>query len=377
MRPRPERKNFAVIIRRMQVEGGFLEALDLRFEKGLNVLIGGRGTGKSSINELIRYCLNIRGYSDEEDSNKSLEQALSVLQDGQVTLAIEDRGNDIAVTRSATSDPEGLDSSIVRPLIFSQKDVESVGLSVRGRLNIIDFFSPDSSVQKADERKRINQIQSLTTEISSLLREADQISDRLAGAESVRAELVRAEARLAEISKTSQQLDKKQKQLSALSSQSSALAVKAEVLRRTLETTMEDRDSFAKLEMFGFSIDEWRPGADKVDLLQNIRTKLRQAEKHVEETYNLLDEAVTEIETAIKNVEREKTPLEEQARTIRRDVEGRKEGAGAAARQLAGLREQVTQLDALKTVQTQKLVGPTAKARVNSYGGYQASDFIH
>jgi chromosome segregation ATPase len=114
-----------------------------------------------------------------------------------------------------------------------------------------------------------------------------------------------------------------------------------------------------------------------VDLLQNIRTKLRQAEKHVEETYNLLDEAVTEIETAIKNVEREKTPLEEQARTIRRDVEGRKEGAGAAARQLAGLREQVTQLDALKTVQTQKLVGPTAKARVNSYGGYQASDFIH
>src|SRR5450756_973897 len=116
MRPRPERKNFAVIIRRMQVEGGFLEALDLRFEKGLNVLIGGRGTGKSSINELIRYCLNIRGYSDEEDSNKSLEQALSVLQDGQVTLAIEDRGNDIAVTRSATSDPEGLDSSIVRPL---------------------------------------------------------------------------------------------------------------------------------------------------------------------------------------------------------------------------------------------------------------------
>ena len=38
-----------VIIRRMQVEGGFLDGLDLRFDPGLNVLIGGRGTGKSSI----------------------------------------------------------------------------------------------------------------------------------------------------------------------------------------------------------------------------------------------------------------------------------------------------------------------------------------
>ena len=339
----------------MQVEGGFLDGLDLRFEQGLNVLIGGRGTGKSSIIELIRYCLNVRGYSDDEDSNKSLEQALSVLQDGQVTLEIEDGDKDIVVSRSASSDPEGLDLSTARPLIFSQKDVESVGLSVRGRLNIIDFFSSDSSSNRAEERKHSTQIQSMTTEICGLLREADQFSDRLSGAESVRAELVRAEARANEISKTSQQLDQKQKQLAALSVKSSVLTVKADALRRALDSTMEYRESIASLQMFGFPVDDWPAGAGSPDLLAKVREKLKNAESKIEEANNLLSASILEIEAAIKEVDREKAPLDEQARTIRRDVEGLKEGAGAAARQLAGLREQVTQLDALKTLRTQKL----------------------
>jgi predicted ATP-dependent endonuclease of OLD family len=108
-----------VIIRRMQVEGGFLDGLDLRFERTLNVLIGGRGTGKSSIIELIRYCFDQPGWADEEDLTRSREQALSVLQDGQVTLSIEDGENDIAISRSADAEPEGLEPGLPPPLIFS------------------------------------------------------------------------------------------------------------------------------------------------------------------------------------------------------------------------------------------------------------------
>jgi hypothetical protein len=72
-----------VIIKRIQVEGGFLDGLDIRLEHGLNVLIGGRGTGKSSVIELIRYCLDVKGSGSEDDATRSREQALSVLQDGQ------------------------------------------------------------------------------------------------------------------------------------------------------------------------------------------------------------------------------------------------------------------------------------------------------
>jgi hypothetical protein len=41
-------------IERIMIEGGFLDGLDLTLSPGLNVLIGGRGTGKTSIIEEIR-----------------------------------------------------------------------------------------------------------------------------------------------------------------------------------------------------------------------------------------------------------------------------------------------------------------------------------
>jgi DNA repair ATPase RecN len=205
----------------MQVEGGFLDGLDLRFEPGLNVLIGGRGTGKSSIIELIRYCFDQPGPADEEEQTRSREQALSVLQDGQATLSIVDGDNDVDISRSANA-----------PLIFSQKNVESIGLSSRGRLNIVDLFLPDNSVQRSQERRLVTQIRSLTTEVFSQLREADEISERLAGSESIVVELNRAEARAAEISKSSSLLDAKQKQLERLAAQSANLAVRGDALQR-------------------------------------------------------------------------------------------------------------------------------------------------
>ena len=44
-------------IERLEVEGGFLDGLDLEFAPGLNTIIGARGTGKTSIIELIRFCV--------------------------------------------------------------------------------------------------------------------------------------------------------------------------------------------------------------------------------------------------------------------------------------------------------------------------------
>ena len=343
-----------MIIRRMQVEGGFLDGLDLRFEPGLNVLIGGRGTGKSSIIELIRYCFDEPGSADEEDQKRSREQALSVLQDGQATLSIEDGENDIDISRSANAEPEGLEPGLPRPLIFSQKNVESIGLSSRGRLNIVDLFLPDISVQRSEERRLVTQIRSLTTEVFSLLREADEISERLAGSESI-VELNRAEARAAEISKSSSLLDAKQKQLEGLAAQSANLAVRGDALRRALETTKNYRDETEGVKVFGFSLDDWPASAGAADILQPVRLKLAQAERHINAAHDLLAASAEDIEGSIRAVEKERAPLEEQARAIRREVEGLKEGAGAAARQLAGLREKSTQLEALKALVGQRL----------------------
>jgi hypothetical protein len=39
----------------LEVEGGFLDGTRLDFSDGLNCIIGGRGTGKTTVVEFIRY----------------------------------------------------------------------------------------------------------------------------------------------------------------------------------------------------------------------------------------------------------------------------------------------------------------------------------
>jgi ABC-type lipoprotein export system ATPase subunit len=44
-------------LRGLVVQGGFLDGLEVNFQSGLNCIIGPRGTGKSSILNLIRFAL--------------------------------------------------------------------------------------------------------------------------------------------------------------------------------------------------------------------------------------------------------------------------------------------------------------------------------
>ena len=47
------------IVNRLHVTGGFLGGVDLEFVDGLNCLIGGRGTGKTTALELLRFGLGL------------------------------------------------------------------------------------------------------------------------------------------------------------------------------------------------------------------------------------------------------------------------------------------------------------------------------
>lgn len=52
-------------------EGGFLSDTSIHFNPNLNVLIGGRGTGKSTIIENLRYVLGLDPLGEEARNEKS------------------------------------------------------------------------------------------------------------------------------------------------------------------------------------------------------------------------------------------------------------------------------------------------------------------
>lgn len=76
-------------IERVQIEESFLDGLDVLFALGLNVIIGERGTGKTSLIELVRFCLGVQGYTSDS-AKRSLDHALSILGSGQVTVTLSD-----------------------------------------------------------------------------------------------------------------------------------------------------------------------------------------------------------------------------------------------------------------------------------------------
>ncbi len=94
-----------MIIKRLRVEEGFFNSIVLDFSDGLNVLIGGRGVGKTSIIELLRFGLGVPNLSDSS-ANESKSHAISILQStGKVIIDLEYDGIEISVVRAVLLGP--------------------------------------------------------------------------------------------------------------------------------------------------------------------------------------------------------------------------------------------------------------------------------
>lgn len=120
-------------IERLQVESeGFLGGLDVHFSTGLNVIIGARGTGKTSIIELIRYCLDAGAFT-EDVRTRGNQQAIAILGGGAVTVSIRDGDAHFDITRSAAGHYSRNEFFSVPCTVLAQSEVEAVGAQASGR----------------------------------------------------------------------------------------------------------------------------------------------------------------------------------------------------------------------------------------------------
>ncbi len=74
-------------IRSVAFEGGFLDGIFIHFNNNLNTIIGGRGSGKSTIIECLRYCLGLKPKSTDAEKNHNLIVGKN-LKNGRVTMLI-------------------------------------------------------------------------------------------------------------------------------------------------------------------------------------------------------------------------------------------------------------------------------------------------
>lgn len=171
------------------VTGGFLAGAQLEFADGLNCLIGGRGAGKTTALEFLRFGL---GLMPDQRANPQRHRAIDTLVKanlGNGRLRIELRTKtDMRYTagRSAhetvqvlnemgTAVPISLDGDqIFGADVFSQNEIEEIASSPAAQLELLDRFQEYETV--AIDRE-LEQLQRQLDQSSTDLRRIDQEVD--------------------------------------------------------------------------------------------------------------------------------------------------------------------------------------------------------
>ena len=175
-------------------QGGFLDRQSIHFNPDLNVLVGGRGAGKSTVVESIRYALGLEPIG--EDSHKAHTGIVrQVLRDGtRVALQVESRSpsrREYRIERTVPNPPVvRSDGGIVSNLlpgevlpgieVFGQHEIAELSKSQESLTALLDrFVKPDPSFnqRKADLRNSLEKVRRSILDVQSELR---GIRERLA-----------------------------------------------------------------------------------------------------------------------------------------------------------------------------------------------------
>ena len=133
--------------------GGYLDGVEIDFSEHLNTIIGGRGTGKSTLIECIRYALDLEpiGKQAREQHDKVVKSNLSA---GQVRIRVKSaakHGQSYLVSRRYGQSPVVADMSgqvssftpqdlLPEIEIFGQNEIHEIAKDPSEQLKVVDRF---------------------------------------------------------------------------------------------------------------------------------------------------------------------------------------------------------------------------------------------
>jgi Tfp pilus assembly protein PilN len=332
-------------IERIRIEEGFLDGLDVALVPGLNVVIGARGTGKTSLIELVRFCLGVSGYT-AESGKRSRDHALSVLGAGQIMVTLSDGEQKIVVSRTAADEAPRTSSPFVPPIIFSQTEVESLGLQAGGRLRLLDGFVDDRRNANTQEIGATSEVRSLTAEAEALRREIDELRRQVEQIPAIDRELVELAPAEQGVAKVSTEAAEKKKKLDALSAAMASTSVASASVDRFKQAISRWATSLRGAIETVPRAEPWPEGSGD-DLLVSARSRVQRAYTHLRNALEELGLAEAELADLVAISAERRITVEEQARHLRKEIEELQTGAGSIIRRGQQLRERKAQLESL------------------------------
>ncbi|RUO71641.1 AAA family ATPase [Idiomarina ramblicola] len=332
-------------ISKVQVEGGFLDGLNIELENGLNTVIGARGTGKSSLIELIRFCLSIPGHT-AESSSKSLAHAKAVLRDGQVSVTLSDGNESYHFSRTVdTNTTPQIPSGLELPLIFSQTEVENIGLLSSGRLKLIDDFNPDIQQLEINETSAASIIESLSIEIAKFNESVAESEDQLAKLPELKGRLKEYEEEEKKLKATSDLVSDKSDKLSSLSEDYLKLKARINAVDSFIDNQKEREE---KLKSYlEISKSEEQASESNFDD-ESLESLVLNADAQVRSALEKIIEVIKSAKSKKEHLELKQSDITKAGQKLRTEVDSLQKGAGEISRKIQRVKEDIALLESIE-----------------------------
>lgn len=331
-------------IERLEVEEGFLDGLVMDFAPGLNVLIGSRGTGKTSVVELLRFCLGVTAFTAEAEAS-ARKHAIQVLGTGRVVVTARVHAEQVSISRSATDERPRLsrDANVGNVTVLSQTEIEQIGLDVAGQVRLLDDYAPQAAHIARDERAALERIRAASAELRSLAADKDALAEVINQLSEVRTELAAAQLEETQLLGAMQEKKAEQEELRALSEQANALATRQALLESALVSINDFRQRLELILSGTPRLPEWP--ANEVDGLFAARAAVAEAGQLLRRASELTIHAAQQVSDAESEHRLRHSRLSDRSRELRRVLDAVNKGVGAASARVGSLQERLGALE--------------------------------
>ena len=302
----------------ISIEGGYFDGLSAKVSGHLNAVIGGRGTGKSTLLECLRYAMDVPHKSDD-----AIRQGDQIVKEnlgkagGRVVLQLRSAANHMkpyTVIRRYGEPPRVIDEqgneSRLHPgrdllpgiEIYGQNEIYELARSPGALTRVLDRFLPESAEQQV--------------RLDSALRKLRENSERLAKAQEQKDEIERHIAQLPKLEEQVRQfkeqgLEEKLKQVPLLEKERQLGPRILEEVKRTRDGQRQFDESLPDLVFLSDKALESLPHAELLQrgralleiLSATLRQKLREIDKAIGETERSIESLVAELTQALANTE--------------------------------------------------------------------------
>ena len=295
-------------------EGGLLDGLQLCFNTNLNVLIGGRGTGKSSILETLRYAFDAPIAGPEARRNHDSLVKAMLRNGGRISVAvqrhmpapvaylIERTYGGPAIVRDENGDVldvKPIDVLRQLPEIYGQHEIAELAKDPTHLTTLLKRFLPARAAAKATQKETLQK--SLSETRQRLL----DLDNEIATNDERLSRLPALNLRLAEYEKAD--LPSKLDANTRWQREGTLFQIGRDRLKPVQEALETLRGAYP-LDYDGLTVAAL-VGLPNADLLTKIGESLRQVESIVQRTTAELDSAFTAARTQIDEVQKTWKPL--------------------------------------------------------------------